>query len=235
MESLAAEFRARGPWITRFDVAGAQYGGTYHAASDPRLLRFFQLFPNPGRILELGSLEGGHSVPLAGHAREVVAIEARSANIAKARWVQSLYGTKNLRFLETDLESATFAELGTFDVVFNLGLLYHLPEPWRLLRRLSRITRSMYLWTHVCPPRWRRSKHPRTQREGYDGLLYPEHGSVDPLSGMSQASFWPTKRELVRMLKDSGFDSCNLLAYERSHIHGPAVLLECRSQPVTPA
>jgi SAM-dependent methyltransferase len=223
---LKREFKRRGPWVTRFDIEGISYGGAYHAEADDRLRRFFELFPNPGRVLELGCLEGGHTFPLARIAREVVAIDARTDNLDRARWLQhDVMRRPNISFLQADLEHFDLSVLGPFDVTFNVGLLYHLPEPWVLLERLAPVTRAMFLWTHVAA-----AHHACVEDNGYWGMPYAEGGPADPLSGTSRLSFWPTLESLREMLGNSGFDEGVVLEMDEDHIHGPAVLMSCRSR-----
>jgi SAM-dependent methyltransferase len=229
LAELRKGFEQRAPWVTAFDLHGRRWGGNYHAASDPRLVQFLKRFPNPGRVLELGALEGGHTFALAEHALEVIAIEGRQENLEKARWLNSYFQKTNIQFIQENIETADLTPYGRFDIVFNLGVLYHLPAPWDLLAKLRALTQWMLLWTHVAPSRWRRSRHPRAVRNGYDGVLYPEHGAKDPLSGMSPSSFWPTEAELIRMLRDNGFSKVERLGRERRHIHGPAVFLLCQA------
>ncbi|MFO0945352.1 MAG: class I SAM-dependent methyltransferase [Planctomycetota bacterium] len=229
MESLTAEFATRGPWVTRFHISGQALGGEYLAAADPRLHAFLRRFPRPGRILELGCLEGGHTLTLARVALEVVALEARAFNLEKARWLADVCKLNNIQFLEADLEQFSFDALGKFDVIFNVGLLYHLRRPWELLEKLSKVAPAMFLWTHVAPS-WRRTKgRVRLQLAGYRGDVYAELGPEDPLSGTRDDSFWPTMRSLRKMLVDSGFPSITVLEKDPKHPHGPAVLLLCQS------
>lgn len=222
---LQNEFARRGPWVTCFNIDGANYGGSYPAEADHRLQAFLEVAGSPGDVLELGCLEGGHTFPLARVARSVTAIDSRDENLQRARWVQSLLGVSNIRFAQINLETDPLDSLGRFDWVFNVGLLYHLPEPWKLLERLSLLGRSMFLWTHVAKERKARITH-----SGYTGCFYDEHGVADPLSGMSGRSFWPTYPELRRMLADCGFEDLELLQQEEDHPHGAAVTLICRSQ-----
>jgi SAM-dependent methyltransferase len=223
---LARQFQALGPWITRFEINKRIYGGSYEAAKDERLKLFFKHHPNPGRVLELGCLEGGHTFPIAKKASEVIAIDSRDHNLEKARWLaEEVFETRNVEFREANLETFDLGKLGSFDVCFNVGVLYHLPEPWVLLSRLAKNCRSMFLWTHYAP-----EHEAGVVREGYNGMLYREFGPDEPLSGMSELSFWPSMSELMRMLDDTGFEDVNILEDEDRHPHGPAVLLTCRSK-----
>src|SRR5713101_1615996 len=107
---LKAEFARRGPWITHFLIDGVESGGQFRALDDPRIDQFFEHFPNVGTILELGSLEGGHTFVLARRpgVERVLALEARVSNIAKARFVQKLLQIDNAQFVEADLEKSDF-------------------------------------------------------------------------------------------------------------------------------
>lgn len=218
---LQDEFDQRGPWVTCFKVDGKYYGGKYDAAHDCRLTEFFKHFPNPKRVLELGSLEGGHTFALASRASEVVAIESRSVNLARAKWVQSLLGVPSATFHQMNLDQDELAHLGTFDVIYNVGLLYHLVRPWDLLEKLARLSGAMFLWTHYAND----AKFTAGEKK-YQGIRYQEFGHSDPLSGMAEYSFWPTLEELKRMLGDAGFVESEIVATE-NHPHGPAALLVC--------
>src|SRR5262245_13347618 len=105
-EQLKKEFNKRKPWVTKFTIDGQHYGGQYDAARDGRLEWFRQEFPQAQQVLELGSLEGGHSFAVAAwpHIRQVVAIEGRQSNLARARFVQTLVQQPKVTFVQANLE-----------------------------------------------------------------------------------------------------------------------------------
>ncbi|MGL5094077.1 MAG: hypothetical protein ACRDD1_00715, partial [Planctomycetia bacterium] len=112
------------------------------------------------------------------------------------------------------------APLGRFDAVFDVGLLYHLPDPHLFLKRLAAVADRHYLWTHFCPP-----AKADAEQAGYRGCRYREFGVAEPLSGLSPTSFWPTLPELQRMLADVGWTEQTVVARDNSHPHGPTVTL----------
>src|SRR5205814_8013602 len=134
--NLAEEFAKLGPWIYQFQIDGKIYGGGISAVGDVRIERFLRFAPEAKTILELGSLEGAQSFILAQHpgVKRVVALEAREANLRKARFVQELLQIGNVEFARANLEHADLHGFGNFDAIFCCGLLYHLPEPWKLIR-----------------------------------------------------------------------------------------------------
>jgi SAM-dependent methyltransferase len=218
-DAFAAGFAARAPWATGFRVGGCHYGGAYVPADDGRLAEFCRLHPAPGRVLELGSLEGGHSFALAGRGWDVVAVEGRPASLARAAWLHgAAFPGARVRFVPGDVRTLDLAGLGTFDAVFCVGLLYHLPEPWELLRRLHALAPVLFVCTHFALT-------DEVTAGGYRGRWYAEHGPGDPLSGLEPRSFWPTRPEVLRMVADTGWGVRRLDVLPCPH--GDILLLDC--------
>lgn len=223
---LEDAFEARGPWRTKFKIAGKTYGGRFDASTDPRVHMFLENFPKAGRVLELSCLEGGHSVVLAAHpgVQSVLAIEGRRDNIKRAQLIKKIYGASNLRFVQANLENENLEKHGAFDTVFCSGLLYHLPNPKNLLARIVQVTRTLYLSTHVAES----GSPDLIVRDGVRGKMYKEGGMQDSLSGMSETSFWPTLDGLEQMLRQCGFNRTEQLHYREDHPSGPLVTLTAR-------
>ena len=55
---------------------------------------------------------------------------------------------RNVTFLEADLERTPPSAFGRFDAIFCSGLLYHLPEPWRLIDAFAGASSRIFIWTH---------------------------------------------------------------------------------------
>lgn len=231
--SLRREFEKRGPWVTKFVIGGEEYGGKIDAMHDPRVDQFFRAFPDAGRILELGSLEGGHTFSLASrpHVSRVLGIEGRRESVERARFVRQLLGMTNVEFEVANVETADLASFGEFDAVFCSGLLYHLPEPWRLIENVSKVSPNLFLWTHyasgdVSEAGGRALKGAENaMANGFKGWAYRERGLADPLSGMSPSSFWPTLEGLKAMLKRNGFGEIEVIRDNPNNLDGPAVTL----------
>jgi len=78
-------------------------------------------------------------------ARRVVGVDVREQNIRRAELVRDHYGIEpeRLSFRRADVFDVRPDELGTFDVVLVLGLVYHLEDPAGALRRARALTRSL--------------------------------------------------------------------------------------------
>jgi len=220
--TLEYEFDKRKPWITKFVIDGNPYGGDYEAFSDKRIDQFCDHFRNTPTILELGSLEGGHTFRLAKRSgvRRVLGLDGRRENVDKARFVQKLLGIGNVEFREANLENCDLSAFGQFDAVLCIGLLYHLPEPWKLVEQVSKIASNLFIWTHYVE-----EERADIVINGFKGVNYQEAGLTDPLSGLSPNSFWPTLSSLILMLKLQGFETVQLIEDDPKHCHGPCVSL----------
>ncbi len=217
---LAAQFAKLEPWVSRFRIGGADYGGKTSSVGDVRLAQFFRFVPRPGKILELGSLEGAHTIQLASQrgVTRVVALEGRAANIRKAELVQRLFRIRNAEFVQANLEEADLRTFGQFDAVFCCGLLYHLPEPWKLLEQLPRVAPALFIWTHYAD-----DLCANEVRQGLRGQVHVEGGPNEPLSGMSETAFWPTLGSLLKLLTTSGYKTIHVIKNDAAHQNSPAV------------
>lgn len=225
-DPIAVDFRRLAPWISKFVINGKTYGGdAFDPGSDDRIDQFFEFFPEPKRILELGSFEGGHTVRLAQgpSVEQVVGIEGRQLNVERATLIRRLLGATNVEFVLANLETADLTSFGDFDTVFCCGILYHLPRPWEILEQIARVSSQVFIWTHYT-----HEEAADTTANGYEGRFLEAAGLSHPLGGMSSGSFWPTRDSLHRMLADQGFDEIHTIKDDPDHIDGPAITLGLR-------
>lgn len=220
--NLKAEFEKLNPWITKFHIGGEDFGGNFDAMRDVRIAQFFEVFPDAESIIELGSLEGGHSFALAQNysVKRVTAIEGRAINIQRAEFVQKILGDKKVEFVEDDIEKLNFEKFGKFDAVFCSGLLYHLLRPWELIPKLARVSPNIFIWTQVSE-----EAKAKKMREGWRGKFYREGGLFDPLSGLSKKSFWLSLGSLIGLLTANGYKEVKIIEHNLAHPKGNAVTL----------
>ena len=214
--TVAQEIKAVGPWLSTFPKHGITTGGTYDPVGDPRVTRFFEVFPNVQRILELGSFEGGHTLALAEHpgVSRVVGLESRDANLKKSALLRRLVPMPNAAFSQCNLETVSLQSYGQFDAIFCCGLLYHLPDPIKLLKQFAGAAPNIYIGTHYAI-------EVDIEVNGVRGSVYKEHGLKDTLSGMSMTSLWLTLDCLLSTLTECGYEI--LSSDPVPHGHGPFV------------
>jgi len=168
------------------------------------------------RVLDLACFEGQYAIEFALQGAEVVGIEGREANLAKAHFSAEAHGLERLSLVRGDVRDLRREQFGGFDVVLCLGLLYHLdfPEAIRFLEHVAEVCDCLAIFdTHV------NLGFRRSIRDGgrtYWGRPYVEHSSRADASEREQSrwasldnarSFWFTRASLINVLVDVGFTS----------------------------
>ncbi len=152
-----------------------------------RLLAELKSPLNLHTAVDVGCGLGYFSALLQSLGLEVTAADGRRENAEEAA-----RRVPNVHFHTINAEDATLRSLGTFDLVFCFGLLYHLENPFLTIRHLHAMTKSLLL---------------------VEGLIYPGDepimGLVDETpfedQGLRNYAFYPTEACLVKMLYRAGY------------------------------
>jgi len=146
---VRAMIAAYSPWYHRIEV---RPGIVTPGINDtPTNLRMLDLPADCAgmRVLDLGARDGFFSFELERRGADVLAIDYAPADRTGFQIAAQLLGSRVV-LRQANLYNLTAAELGTFDLVLFLGLLYHLPDPIRALRIVRSLCRErMYLETLV--------------------------------------------------------------------------------------
>jgi tRNA (mo5U34)-methyltransferase len=101
------------------------------------------------RVLDIGARDGFFSFELERRGAEVLAVDYMPAERTGFPIAAQLLGSRVV-FRQANIYQLTPEEIGTFDLVLFLGLLYHLPDPIRAMRIVRRLCSGrMYLETLV--------------------------------------------------------------------------------------
>jgi SAM-dependent methyltransferase len=97
------------------------------------------------RVLDIACNSGFWSIQCALRGAEVVGFDGRPELIEQATFIRSIVGLTNIDFRVFDFWEMSPATLGgTFDIVLNLGILYHLPKPLEALA-LTRLMATKFI------------------------------------------------------------------------------------------
>ena len=144
-------------------------------------------------LLDIGCNSGWFSFDLAERGiRAVHGVDLRPNNIAQARYLRDYFGLDNAEFEVADAMS--FDETQQWDVVLNLGLLYHVTDPLELLHRTYQLCRRFAVVDTIC------------HDEPFSGyVLFGAKNAEHPHEGREEWEFHPTYRGAIDGLRYAGF------------------------------
>ena len=152
-EEIRMRFAKPNLWHFDFSFEGGLQFSSRHAQPVPylhredALKRFCHFMPwllqatggnlEGKRVLDIGCNSGFWSIQCALlGAREVVGFDARRELVDEASFIREVVGCGNVQFRVLDFWDMNPETMGgSFDVVLNLGILYHLPDPLEALKR----------------------------------------------------------------------------------------------------
>ena len=141
------------------------------------------------RVLDIACNSGFWSIQCALLGADVVGFDARPELIEQANLLQRITGA-TATFQVLDFWQMTPEALGTFDLVLNLGILYHLPKPLEAIERTMAMTRAHILLDTAI--------HPSTETAVY--LNWEEPFDIRAAAEASMVAF-PTRSAIELMLR----------------------------------
>src|SRR5205823_428296 len=108
------------------------------------------------RILDLGCGDGVYSIEAGGRGSQALAVDGRTVRMENGIKIAQRHNLSQISFVQEDVRKLTKATHGEFDVIWNLGILYHLdvPDLFTWLENLYAMCRDggfMIVDTHIAP------------------------------------------------------------------------------------
>jgi len=157
-----------------------------------------------GRVADIGAADGDLAFFLEELGLSVDVVDNEYTNFNKLDGVRILKKALNssvtIRSIDLDSRSQLFTE--KYDVVFLLGVLYHLKNPFSILERLARVARYCFLGTRIA----------RQTADGLPLYKYPVAYLLGPEEcNNDSTNFWIFSEEgLKRLIHRTGW---TILAY----------------------
>ncbi len=152
-------------------------------------------------------------------ASRVVGVDLREVNIRRARLLAEHFGigAERLTLHQLDVFDIDAAELGTFDVVLNLGLIYHVENPVGALRISHALCRGLcvietQLTRQSAPLEWGAGPGASELAPGSFATYLETDADVNPLaSAVGLLSLIPNRAAVEEMALAAGFDSVEMV------------------------
>jgi len=173
------------------------------AIPDYRVKRLDETLTLEGKkVLEVGCFEGAHTLSFLEYTDNVTAIDVRPSNVINTLTRLSVMGKKANVFVANveDLDK----ELNQFDLLFHCGVLYHLVDPVRHLKKLEGMAEYILLDTHIASPE-QTTEAEVIDGESYDVMRYTEGSWADPFSGKDSYASWLTEESLIKAIENAGY------------------------------
>lgn len=201
------EIRRLSPWTYYLNIHGVsteKYGTfnastiTYHRYRNDliigNLLRMFNGDFSKLSAIDIGCNCGFFSSELASNGMaSVLGVDLREENIVQAEFVRDAFDLKNVSFLKKNVKE--LAGTAKFDIVLNLGLMYHLSTPLEVMQHCFDITNKVCVIDSV------------THKEPFSGFFSVTNKNIkSPIEGDLSFELQPTYRGLIDTIYASGFD-----------------------------
>lgn len=143
-----------GEWTTALPEHLGVQAGTLGLIGDPRIDWIIQQAGGVDGldVLELGPLEAAHTYMLEQAGASVTAIESNTRAYLRCLVVKELLKLRDSTFMLGDFVPYMESTDRHFDLVVASGVLYHSPDPLRMLTALARVTDRVGIWTHYYDP-----------------------------------------------------------------------------------
>ncbi|MBE9143976.1 DUF1698 domain-containing protein [Planktothrix mougeotii LEGE 06226] len=150
IETLKEQINLLSPWYHKIDFG---YNIVTNAPADQS--KVFEIIApylpeiQGKKVLELGSNASALSLEFIKRGAKVTAVEINPKYVAQANFVKQYFGLENLTIISEDVYN--IHNLGQFDIVLCLGILYHVRYPQLLLDLCQYVCNGvMILSTQVC-------------------------------------------------------------------------------------
>ena len=164
--------------------------------------------------LDVGCGFGYFSAVLRDTGFKVTAFDGRPENVEAAR-----KRTADVLFSVGDIESPEVRQLGRFDLVVCLGLLYHLENPFQAVRNLHHLTARVMVLESICLP------------GNAPSMLLLDEGRT-PDQGLQHIAFYPSEPCIIKMCFHAGFPYVYRFSAPPKHTHFRSSLWTRRQRTV---
>ncbi|PRH83921.1 class I SAM-dependent methyltransferase [Labrys okinawensis] len=232
-------------WTSAFPPEFGIKAGALATYLDPRIAWMMNQYgPLEGKVvLELGPLEGGHTVMLERAGAIVDAIEANQSAFLRCLITKEIFGLSRSRIWLGDFVRWLEGTEKTYDLIVASGVLYHANDPLHLIDLIAKRTDAVYFWTHFMDDEFMPPSDPRRavfadkpQIQDFHGVavrtyLRTYRGAANHAEfcgGPMDQHRWLHRDDMLAALRAVGFSHITLEDVDPDHRYGPAMSIYAR-------
>lgn len=166
-------------------------------------------------VLDLGSGEGAMSLALWNRGvRNITCVEARELNVKKAKFVFNHFGV-NANIIHSCIDDFLNNNTKKYDLVIFMGILYHILNPFDVMRKLSEITKEcIVLETVVAKVDDIKFGNRDKYSAQKDGFFIRIDTTESQTAGLSDLELWPTMGALNMLMQENSFSKVKLFDFD---------------------
>lgn len=215
-EALRREARALGPWFHNLHLpGGVQTAPQHFIGGDFPRFKWLQLADHvPAdlhgwRVLDVGCNAGFYSFELARRGAQVLAIDHDPHYLAQARWAARQFGLEDRVSFRQQGVYELAREDEPFDLVWFMGVFYHLRYPLLGLDLLARLTRRLMVFQTLSLPGQAvhadTADHPIEERAPLLDAGWPKMAFIEHRFAGDPTNWWvPNHAACEAMLRSAG-------------------------------
>lgn len=165
-------------------------------------------------VLDLGACEGSMALALWERGvRDITCVEGRSLNVEKARFVFKVRNA-SIPVIEDDVVSFLTYDTRQYDLVLFMGLLYHLLDPFQVLRLVAeRVRGHLAVETVLAKPHDLCFDNVPHYSPSPAGFFIRHDSAKCNTAGLSDLELWPDRKGLETLLAEAGFSQTREMSY----------------------
>lgn len=215
MTSIQKKIDTLAPWFHNLHLPDGTQTAPGHPLGDFPSFKWKQIcsFLPPNlkgwRVLDIGCNAGFYSFELARLGASVTGIDIDSHYLKQARWAQGRYG------LNVDFKKMQVYDLARstqkYDLVWFMGVFYHLRYPFLALDIVSRVTSKLLVFQSMTlrsPEEYKVNQNislfnrEEMNQQGWPRMAFVEHSLED-----DPTNWWiPNHSAIMAMLRSTGFE-----------------------------
>lgn len=216
VDALRRDIEALGPWFHNLHLPGGVQTVPDHVlGGDFPAFKWQQIAPRlprdltGWRVLDVGCNAGFYSFELARRGANVLAIDVEDLYLEQARWAARVLGLeRQVEFRRMGVYEVAGLD-GNFDLVWFMGVFYHLRHPLLALDLLAQRTRKLMVFQTLSMPGEdvypRTEDHPIDEREPLLDPGWPKMAFIEHRFAGDPTNWWvPNHAGIEAMLRSSG-------------------------------